>query len=193
MTGKKGNKGKTKKCEVVQKTGIPEVSESSKGEIIFCPNSTCAEGIYRWPESLGLRTIVNAVSILLIGYGLSSGNGFFIALIMFSLPLLFEIYRVQPVKRMRVIIRKIMRGIVICDLAVAILGLMNLLVTEGSGYSSTLHWTDKYIINISLSLNLGIVYVIICGPLFLLIIFDWIINDNVCEKSFVAYVSKQPE
>ena len=76
--------------------------------------------------SLKFRAIYTAISFLVLGFNQGEGNSFFLSLLMFSVPLLYDNMRFSPVEKSRQIIKSAFVTVLFCQIAVGISGMIGI-------------------------------------------------------------------
>jgi Fe2+ transport system protein B len=131
--------------------------------------------------TLGWRAAYTVIAWIILGQGIKAGQGFFVALTLFSMPLLMDYMRFNPNTKVRLYVRN--AGIIISLLWVIIgfIGLCGPLGIENINEQLSIAVSNDFIVGKGFFIPLHYLWSFLSLSLFLTIV-DWIIYQGPQEE-----------
>jgi hypothetical protein len=150
----------------------------------ICPFSSCPKDRPTKIAGLGWRFGYTLIAWIILGFGITEGNTFFVALLLFSIPLLMDYLKFKPVTMIRFVFCKV--GVFVTGFwaIFGFLGLCGIFYVILDKNTLYIRVTDAYIDYKGLSFELKIVWRFVILNVFMTIV-DWILNETPLEEYFI--------
>lgn len=155
-----------------------------------CPFAAAAKDKQTKAADLGWRCVLAFVSWIILGAGIVQGNGFFVSLVLFTIPLLKEYFSFAPQTTMRKIIKRI--GIIASGfwVLVGFFGLSGILTVISGKDGLYIRVSENFIDYKGQLFDLRIIWYTIAINVALTVV-DWIVKVDCLEEQYIRKDEKQ--
>lgn len=130
--------------------------------------------------SLGFRCLYTIIAWVVLGKGIAPGTGFFVAMMLFQIPLGIDYVKFKPHDKIRQRLRKIGLIVTALFLFIGFIGLSNIIFIEKIDDVFCVKIANDFIAFKDLLINVNVIWwMLILSPV--LTVVDWIVNSTPYE------------